>query len=176
MWAPTWRKKLVSSVQFLTSKHSQLTMKVPSIENMTNFLHQTFALTSNKGFLFLIMAGKKVLEGVFSGRISGDSCQIVLMDRAELDRELNERMEVKVDLKTLSAFANKRKSSAVVDVRIRDLNDNRPEFVYKEDSLTGQYLVTIPDSVLADTSIFRVKAEDADVSNEIRYSSGVLFK
>ena len=121
------------------------------------------------------MAGKKVVEGVFSGRISGDSCQIVLMNRAELDRELNERMEVKVDLKTLSAFANKRKSSAVVDVRIRDLNDNRPEFVYKEDSLTGQYLVTIPDSVLADTSIFRVKAEDADVSNEIRYS-GVLFK
>ena len=135
---------------------------------MANFRPRTLLWNFKYGLFILIMAGKKVVEGVFSGRISGDSCQIVLMDRAELDRELNERMEIKVDLKTLSAFANKRKSSAVVDVRIRDLNDNRPEFVYKEDSLTGQYLVTIPDSVLADTSIFRVKAEDADVSNEIR--------
>ena len=175
MWAPTWRKKLVSIVQFLTSKHSQLTMKVPSIVKYGKLPTSNICLNFKYGLFILIVAGKKVLEGGFSGRISGDSCQIVLMDRAELDRELNERMEVKVELRTLSAFANKRKSSAVLDVRIRDLNDNRPEFVYKEDSLTGQYLVTIPDSVLADTSVFRVKAEDADVSNEIRYSSGVLF-
>ena len=85
------------------------------------------------GLFILNVTGKKVVEGVFSGRISSDTCQIVLMDRAELDRELNERMEVKVDLKTLSAFANKRKSTAVLEIRIRDLNDNRPEFVYKEE-------------------------------------------
>ena len=55
-----------------------------------------------------------------------------------------------------------------VDIQIRDLNDNKPEFIFNEDSGMDSYLVTVPDSVLADTSIFRVKAQDKDASGEIR--------
>ena len=57
--------------------------------------------------------------------------------------------------------------SLQVDIQIRDLNDNRPEFVFQDPGM-DVYLVTIPDSVLAHTSIFRVKATDQDPSSTIR--------
>ena len=62
----------------------------------------------------LIADGTEPVEGMFFGRISGDSCQIVLMDRSQLDREVNSKLSLEIALKTLSAFANKRKSKATV--------------------------------------------------------------
>ena len=61
--------------------------------------------------------GSGAVEGMFFGRISGDACQIVLMDRTQLDREVNSKLTLEIALKTLSAFANKRKSKASVSFR-----------------------------------------------------------
>ena len=113
---------------------------------------------------------KRVMEGVVLARLTDDSnsCEVIVTNSGELDRETNRKLLIEVKLKTLSAFSNAQKAKAIVTVNIRDVNDNPPRFIFKSGR---QYFTTISDSVLAATNIFQVNATDEDSSN-----SGIKFR
>ena len=115
------------------------------------------------------------VRGLFGGRLNSDQdCELFLSDGA-VDRESNESFEVEVLLDTLSAYANPRKMRSKVLIRVVDLNDNAPQFVYDSavnNLVLDQYLTAIPDTTPIDQMIFTVKAEDADSGafGDIEYS------
>ena len=54
------------------------------------------------------------IVAVFMGRMEEDVCEIVLMAEGVLDYEIHQKLQLQVELKTLSAYANSGKSKALV--------------------------------------------------------------
>ena len=111
-----------------------------------------------------------IRKDIFAGEYNDGQCHLILLQN--LDKEKDDAFEILLKLQTQSAFTNPSRMKATIFIKLEDVNDNSPKFVYDENHEEKTYLVTISQTTGAGSGIIQIKATDLDAGSygEVSYS------
>ncbi|XP_065342021.1 cadherin-99C isoform X1 [Cloeon dipterum] len=112
------------------------------------------------------------LPNMFVAQITPNKTCLVTLN-SSLDYEESKELKFKVVLETASGLLNPQKSSTTIKVKVQDVNDNVPTFIYPtQPAPRSLYMGAVSREAEVFTPILQVSAKDKDSGpfGELRYS------
>ena len=104
-------------------------------------------------------------DGLFEANVTEERNCALRLKKGSLDYEATEFYQIKIKLESLSGLLNADRNTTMVKIQVIDVNDNKPEFIFPEDTKglrNGRYFAAIPRAAQFSSAVVQVKAQDKD--------------